>query len=159
MSTEYDWYLKLVKRGTLPDLDAIGLSEVWGLTDKDGWTLAHEVVRHGYLPATFNQWDLTTDHGWTVGHEARSCGRLPHNFDRWGLADDCGASVLWYVLVSQTISSESLNIISRWHTEKPLCKTEADWGVFKIELPEIYSKYTVAELFDDTFDSMSGNML
>jgi hypothetical protein len=36
-----------------------------------------------------------------------------------------------------------------WCAEKPLCKTVADWEVFKIGLPEIYSKYTVVESFAD----------
>jgi hypothetical protein len=36
-----------------------------------------------------------------------------------------------------------------WRKERPLCRIDVDWMVFKIELPEIYSKYAVSEALDD----------
>jgi hypothetical protein len=45
-----------------------------------------------------------------------------------------------------------------WYKEKPLCKTKADWEVFKIELPEIYAKYTISENMEEnetSSDAMS----
>jgi hypothetical protein len=118
----------------------------WGLARKDGCTVAHVAAWCGCLPTDFNQWDLADNDGWTVAHEAAKFMELPFDFNQWGLIDDNGLSVLRRFLQTPNISDK---FMERWRAEKPLCKAEADWGVFKTELPELYSKYTVIESFDD----------
>jgi hypothetical protein len=107
----------------------------------------------GTLPADFEYWDLESD-GWTVAHSAAFWGNIPHSFDRWGLRNQAGVSVLRHFLIRRPtlISTE---FMPRWCAEKPLCKTEADWEVFKIEFPEIYSKHAMVESFDALSDAPS----
>jgi len=49
----------------------------WGLADKDGWTVAHEVVQNRCLPEDFKDWGLCDKNGITVAHEAVANGYLP----------------------------------------------------------------------------------
>jgi hypothetical protein len=112
----------------------------WSIVDEhSGQTVAHVAVMCGWLPADFDQWGLTDDDGWTVAHEAAHYGRLPVSFSQWSLNDSRGLTVLGQLL----IAAKSNKFVSRWREERPLCKTDADWIVFKKELPEIYQKYTI----------------
>jgi hypothetical protein len=117
----------------------------WELADKSGWTVGHEVATMNYIPADFDQWALTNDEGWSVAHEAVYRGILPvfgpANFDQWGLADNVGSTVLYRFL----LTTQANRCVARWAKERPLCRTEADWAVFKTELPEIYSKHIIEE--------------
>jgi hypothetical protein len=121
--------------------------------DKYSETKAVFIQAHnGDLPVNFDQWELVTHGGWTVAHEATQWDHLPDHFDRWGLTDDNGLSVLGYFLMSQTSHTDpsvEFKFMSKWSAEKPLCKTEADWDVFRTELPEIYRKYAIIGIFDD----------
>jgi hypothetical protein len=125
----------------------------WTLADEYGWTIAHEVAYRGCLPENFSQWDMADNNGWPVAHEAVNSAHLPENFGLWALADARGIPLLSQLLSKQDYISDKF--IVRWHTEKPLCKTEADWEVFKVVLPEIYRKYTIVELFVDTDNAES----
>jgi hypothetical protein len=118
----------------------------WDLADDNGWTVAHCATSHGCLPVDFKQWDVADRDGWTVAHSAAVIGCLPDDFGQWGLIDSNGLSVLRRFLQRDAVSDK---FMERWRAEKPLCKSETDWEVFKVELPEVYSKYTVIESFDD----------
>jgi hypothetical protein len=162
---EYDKYEHKARNGLLP----VGFDR-WDIANSSGWNLAHEVVWKDRLPDTFNQWQLATKRGWTVAHQAAMCGKLPADFeqwtltdydgltvahvaaeyrylpvsfDQWGLVNKKGKSVLNYILAFESYT----DFHAIWVAQKPACRTEADWAVFKIELPEIYSKYAVAEEF------------
>jgi ankyrin repeat protein len=143
MSKKYDEHVKLAQNGTLPaDFDQ------WGLVNANGRTVAHYAAHYGNLPDNFSQWNLTDKHGWTVAHTAAWTGHLPEDFDQWGLANSTdinGLAVLSHFLRSP----HSDRYLSRWKTEKPLCKTDADWEVFKVVLPEIYQKYSISECMLD----------
>jgi hypothetical protein len=103
-------------------------------------------ARKGILPIDFNQWDLANWNGWTVAHVVVEHGHLPADFSQWGLIDNNGLSVLRHFLQKTSVSDK---FMERWCAEKPLCKTKADWVVFKVELPELYSRYTVIESLDN----------
>jgi hypothetical protein len=118
----------------------------WGLVDNGGWTVAHAAAREGHLPADFNQWTLADNDGWTVAHTAATYGHLPADFNQWGLVNNDGLTVLRQLLLS---SAKSDKYTARWEKEGPLCKTDADWEVFKIELPEIYQKYSISGCMPD----------
>jgi hypothetical protein len=160
--------------GRIPVLGSGGLM-LLSIADKTGWTVAHEAVRHDHLPANFSQWELadadmhTVAHeatwngmlpsdfdqweladktGCTVAHLAATYGSLPADFDRWGLADNDGVSVLGQLMRPRD-AYFWINFMEEWKVEKPLCRAEGDWEVFKKELPEIYRKYAVDESFDD----------
>jgi hypothetical protein len=172
MSKEYDAHVEQVKDGTLPvDFDRWDIADSTGwsiahvaarhgvflnslaqleLADENGWTVAHVAVQYSHLPDNFVQWDLHSPSGWTVAHEAMMHEKLPDNFNRWGLPDGKGLPVLVYLFCGPTQNTFQNKFLMKWGTEKPSCKTEADWDVFKIALPEIYSKYTIAEVFDDS---------
>jgi hypothetical protein len=161
MSTECDEYIEQVIAGTLPvDFEQWGLTgkhgwtvahaaayhghlpvgfNQWGLSDNKRGTVAHMAARHGNLPADFDQWGIANKDGYTVAHEAAHYGRLPVSFSQWSLNDSRGLTVLGQLL----IAAKSNKFVSRWREERPLCKTDADWIVFKKELPEIYQKYTI----------------
>jgi hypothetical protein len=142
-------YAKLARSGDLPaDFDQ------WGLADENGWTVAHTAALHGHLPVGFNMWDMSNNGGWTVAHAAVTAGigscpvivsaqevLLPENFDRWGLTDGNDKTVL--SCISSGIQLDEY--VTRWEKERPLCKTDADWEVFKKELPEIYQKYAISD--------------
>jgi hypothetical protein len=173
----YMYYRDLAEKGALPaDFDQWGLANEGGWTiahraawfrylpdDFDRWdwaavytgrTVAHEAAASGYLPVDFNQWALADKEGWTVAHEAAECGHLPVDFDQWGLADNKERPVLRALLfipkaVNHVVSAKSDKHMSRWGKERPLCKTDADWEVFKTELPEIYQKYSISECMLD----------
>jgi hypothetical protein len=81
---------------------------------------------------------------------------LPADFDQWGLVDGDGVSVLGRFLQRHGVPDK---FMERWRAEKPLCESEADWEVFKVELPEIYSRYNIVESFDASFDAASESML
>jgi hypothetical protein len=148
MSTEHDLYVVEARAGVLPhDFNK------WDMANEDGWTVAHWAALCGF-PVNFDQWDLADKNGRTVAHVAALYETLPVNFDQWGLTTNRVPSVLSYLL----ISSHRDEYIARWHTEKPLCRTVTDWEVFKIELPEIYSKYAVVESFDEV-DIVMGTRL
>jgi hypothetical protein len=142
MSAKYDKYRVQAINQTLP----VDFSQ-WDIANNDGWTVAHWAAWIGDLPDNFTQWDLADKDGWTVAHEAVSYRYIPFDFSQWGLIDNNGLSVLRRFVPHTSISDK---FMERWCAEKPLCKTEADWVVFKVELPEIYSKYTVIESLDDT---------
>jgi hypothetical protein len=145
MSKAFDKYEEQAVNGTLPaDFDH------WDLANGDGQTLAHLAAYYSRLPVDFSQWHLANSRrGWAVAHEATATGCLPDNFDQWGLTSR-GMSVLHYLLTQIGADADLLiRFNTMWDTEKPLCKTEADWDVFKVELPEIYSKYVIGEIFDD----------
>jgi hypothetical protein len=119
----------------------------WDMANTNGWTVAHVVVAiHRHLPADFNQWDLADKNGWTVAHEAASYGQLPANFSQWGIADK-GVTVLGILKCNGMLGSNNhfRRIMQHWDKEKPLCRTNADWEVFKQELPEVYYKYAIDE--------------
>jgi hypothetical protein len=145
VSKEYNKYVEFAKHGTLPaDFDQ------WGLTDENGWTVAHTAAwEGGLLPAGFEQWSLAGKEGWTVAHVAAMNDILPADFDQWGLADDKERTVLRQLLLSSTRLDK---YVARWGKEKPLCKTEVDWRIFKKELPEIYQKYSISECMLDADD-------
>jgi hypothetical protein len=73
---------------------------------------------------------------------------LPEDFDQWGLTDENGKTVLSYI--SSGIQLDEY--VTRWEKKRPLCKTDADWEVFKQELPEIYQKYTISDCMLDADD-------
>jgi hypothetical protein len=145
MNEEYIEYKEKAKNGTLPVR-----FDQWELADdKHGKSIGHWAAVYGRLPATFSRWDIANNaEKWSVAHEAVTFRNLPDSFDRWGLAS-VGMSVLKYFL-AQKDSFSCDKFMLRWQEEAPLCKTEADWAVFKVELPEIYSKYAIVELFDNT---------
>jgi hypothetical protein len=167
MSIGFEKYADLVRRGRLPDdftqwalarSDGRTVAHIaaiydqlpstfnqWSLADSNGWTVAHEVAKSRYLPADFDQWELVSETGWTVGHEAARHEHLPEDFNQWGLPNKKNESILKCTL----LRASCIKFTEKWETEKPLCKTSADWEVFKKELPEIYQKYTVVELLDD----------
>jgi hypothetical protein len=139
MNKEYDKYVVQARRGSLPaDFNK------WDMANGDGWTVAHEVTYWHDLPATFSQWGLADKSGWAVAHGAAKYGRLPYSFDMWGMVDKDWISVLKCLLLNK----HGAKHMDRWQNEKPLCRAEADWVAFKAELPEIYSKYAIVELFD-----------
>jgi hypothetical protein len=123
------------------------------LADSDGWTVAHVAAQYASLPDTFTGWELSDHLGRTVASIAVYNGELTDNFDRWGIVGSDGITVLSrFLSLSRPLSFYPYRrdkFIERWYEEKPLCKTEADWEVFKIELPEIYQKYTVSECMLD----------
>jgi hypothetical protein len=95
---------------------------------------------------------LADESGWTVAHSAADEGLLPEDFDQWGLTDKGGVSVLSCLL-------HTLGELARWDTSRPLCKTAADWEVFKKELPEVYSKYSIQDIMpsvQSVFDAEDG---
>jgi hypothetical protein len=183
MSKEYDEYAELAKNGTLPaDFDQWELAaptgitvaheaalwgnlpadfSQWGLAANDRWTVAHTAAREGHLPADFNQWTLADKNGRTVAHVAARFRHLPDNFDQWGLSNDKGRTVL-ECLLPFSVSADPDPHMSRWGKERPLCKTDADWEIFKKELPEIYQKYTVSECMldiDSDQEALQGALL
>jgi hypothetical protein len=155
-----------VMYGQLPaDFDQWGLSDIWGST------VAHEAAEHGHLPADFDQWSLAKNDGWTVAHAAAKHGHLPVNFNDWALADNMGCTVahaaarkflpptfnqwamtertmgwtvLRHLLMFGRDSKCYAEFLAKWDKEKPACESEIDWDVFKNELPEIYTKRTIA---------------
>jgi hypothetical protein len=143
MSEEFEYeksareHAKLARSGDLP----AGFNQ-WGLAHQ-GEAVAHAAAVYGYLPDDFDQWELLNINGWTVAHVAAAYKHLPANFSRWGLVSNDGQTVLSYFLLA---SPET-----RWE-RKPLCKTDADWEVFKRELPEIHQKYTIGECMLDADD-------
>jgi hypothetical protein len=140
MSKEYYEYVRLAQEGNLS-----ADSSQWSLIDGDGWTVAHTAAAQGCLPIDFIQWDPTDDEfGWTVGHTAATDGHLPADFDQWGLADNDGLTILSQLLLFPHLDKH----LSRWERERPLCRADADWDVFKKELPEIYTKYTVTGIME-----------
>jgi hypothetical protein len=115
----------------------------WSLANKDGWTVAHEGA--DCLPELFDSWELADKHGWTVAHAAANLGSLPVRFDRWSIgAKYIGANRTVLEVVRDSIG-RNRNLLELWENEKPLCKTDNDWGVFKQIFPSIYNKYTVEE--------------
>jgi hypothetical protein len=176
MSKEYNKYAILAEAGALP-----ANFDQWGLTDTDGYTVAHRAAQYGYLPDNFDQWDLASNLGRTVAHDAARWGHLPAHFSQWGLMDEDGrtvvhVAVIWKhlpvdfdqwsltnnrgltVLAQLLIGAQSDEYVARWEKEKPLCKTDADWEVFKKELPEIYQKYSISECMLDA-DNDHGTLL
>jgi hypothetical protein len=144
MSGEYAKYAGQAQSGTLAaDFDQ------WDLANGAGWTVAHEAAQWGNLPADFDQWDSADYIGVTVAHSAAVFGNLPISFGRWGLVNNKGISVLRLYLDKAAsrrfVDDWSTKVIRKWAVEKPLCETEADWEVFKTELPEIYSKHSILE--------------
>jgi hypothetical protein len=119
----------------------------WHLASKDGWTVAHEGAMWRHLPTDFTQWDLATNNGWSVaqptGHVAAYYGGLPDNFDRWGIDNIDGLSVLDYFLHYSCDSKCYNRFLTKWEMEKPACRAQGDWDVFKKMLPEVYTKYTI----------------
>jgi hypothetical protein len=117
----------------------------WGILDKNGSTLAHLVASLGLLPVGFNLWHIVDKNGWTVAHAAAVEAALPADFDQWGLTalveDGVHETVLEVLL---TRGGDYHSFVARWDTEKPLCKSSADWEAFKF-LPEIYSKHSILE--------------
>jgi hypothetical protein len=120
----------------------------WLIATNNGWTVAHEALRYQKLPSDFNAWAISNELGWTVAHEAAQQGRLPDDFSEWGLMDSRAESVLYCMLIVHRYDNR-LNqyFFDKWLHERPLCKTEADWMVFKTEFPDIYNKYAISEGF------------
>jgi hypothetical protein len=169
MSKEYDEYERLARAGALPadfdqwdlaDADGMTVAQVaamyghlpadfdqWGLANGNGWTVAHSTARWSHLPAHFGQWDLTDRDGQAVAHVAARHGFLPVSFSQWSLVDNGGLTVLGQLLSNITRLDK---YVARWEKERPLCKTDVDWMVFKKELPEIYQKYSISECMLDT---------
>jgi hypothetical protein len=58
-----------------------------------------------------------------------------------------GVNVVDYVVNDS--ASPSI-FIAEWRKNRPLCKTEADWDVFKAELTEIYSLYSIQDILAET---------
>jgi hypothetical protein len=138
MSKEYDEYERLAQTGALPaDFDQLELA------NKNGWTVAHTAALHGHLPVEFNMWDMSNNGGWTVAHAAVTAGigLLPEDFNQWGLANNEGLTVLRHFLLNNCSEQHE----AMWEKERPLCRTDADWEVFKKELPEIYQKYAISD--------------
>jgi hypothetical protein len=134
----------------------------WDIVNKYAWSVAHEAVEHSSLPESFSQWGLPTEEGWTVAHEAAVWGRLPDNFSQWGRMDSQETTVLRTVRKCKDglLSISYLRrIMERWDKEKPLCRTDADWEVFKKELPEIYYKYAVKKSIPDVCDEVAHGAL
>jgi hypothetical protein len=155
MSKEYDEYERLAETGAFPaDFDQ------WGLADKNGWTLAHDAAAYGQLPVLgpvgFSMWDMSNNAGWTVAHVVVSAQEvlLPEDFDQWGLTDENGKTVLSCISFGIQLDE----YVSRWVKEMPLCRTSADWEVFKKELPEIYQKYAISDHMIDA-DNDQGALL
>jgi hypothetical protein len=128
----------------------------WELADERGRTVAHHAAWHGRLPVGFDRWDIADSTGWSIAHEAAKRGHLPADFNLWGMLDSQGVTVLRVVLDCMGRSTGNragfsyLEAISkRWDKEKPLCETDADWEVFKQELPEVYYKHAVNEVMSD----------
>ncbi len=79
---------KQAREGTLqPEFDQ------WGISDEEGWSVAHVAAYYDNLPPEFDQWDLVDDDGWSVAHVAAPVGNLLPEFDQWDLADDDGRTV------------------------------------------------------------------
>jgi hypothetical protein len=173
-------YTKLARSGDLPaDFDQ------WGLANKNGWTVAHTAALHGHLPDNFDQWELANENGWTVAHSSAIHGSLPDKFDQWdmvdndgrpvahiaaeyghllvgfnqwGLSDKSGTSVLGYLC----FCGQSDKYAARWWKERPLCRTDTDWEVFKKELSEIYQKYAISDHMldaDNDQEALQGALL
>jgi hypothetical protein len=127
----------------------------WGLANSDGWTVAHAAAMNGPLPLNFDLWGLDNETGWTVAHEAARYGQLPDSFSQWGMSNNSRTSVLGCL----RFSGQADEYLSRWEKEKPLCKTDADWSVFKAELPEVYYRYAVNEVMSDVHDEVAQGAL
>jgi hypothetical protein len=72
------------------------LSDIWGLTDNSGRSLAHAAARSGALPPFSNSWELwerLDSQGESVAHVAAENGYLPERFDRWEILNREGKSV------------------------------------------------------------------
>jgi ankyrin repeat protein len=124
----------------------------WKLADSNGWTIAHVAAYYGGLPEEFKQYWMADVSGTTVAHIAAMNGHLPENFSRWNMAGARGGTVLRSLLrhggkvgTHKASLGYLERIKERWDREKPLCETDADWEVFKKELPEVYYKYTIDE--------------
>jgi hypothetical protein len=139
--------------GTLPDD-----FDQWGLAGNDGRTVAHEAARAKCLPSSFFQWGLTDNDGVSVAHTAAYNGILPCSFDQWGARTDSGMSVLNCFIRGSRHSEVAKKLLVEWIEDKPACRTDADWSVFKEELPEIYARHTIATFFNDV-GVMEGGML
>jgi len=85
---KHEQALKAARNGKLP-----ADSEGWGLVDKYGWPVAHQIAQEGKLPEDFNQWELATDYGYTVAHVAAVRGTLPVNYHKLDQADRYGRTV------------------------------------------------------------------
>jgi hypothetical protein len=123
----------------------------WMHADVYGWTTAHSAVFSGSLPADFDQWTLATNKGWSVAHEAVKYDYLPDSFDQWSIADKKGWTVLDYLLEQRLQGAQQglyMKFMAKWENERPLCRTNADWLLFKAKLPEIHRKYSIQECMD-----------
>jgi hypothetical protein len=123
------------------------------------YDVAYALVVSGELPTKFKQWEMASNTGWTIAHGGAMYGHLPVDFSQWSMADLGGRTVLRTVCDWQDGCSRNVdymeNSMNRWNKEKPLCKTDADWEVFKKELPEIYHKYAVNEVMPDVYDEIT----
>jgi hypothetical protein len=150
---KYDKYKNQAISGLLP----LNFKD-WGLAGEFGRTVAHVAAEYRHLPAGFKQWDLADEDGKTVAHVEARYGRLPANFSQWSIADLEEKTVLRTVCDcwddSRSVAYME-KIMKRWEKERPLCKTDADWEVFKKELPEIYHKYAVNEVMPDVYDEIT----
>jgi hypothetical protein len=171
MCKKYNEYADLVRSHSLPDD-----FDQWRVANEDGWTIAHEAAMRGCIPADFNQWELANEDGRTVAHTAAFCGRLTLNFNQWELADDDGLTVAhelaesgylpddfdqWGMVTKSGWSVLSYFITFSQHTEcyehfqikwakqKPSCRTQEDWDIFREKLPEVYAKYTIVEFMSE----------
>jgi hypothetical protein len=124
----------------------------WDMVNIYGWTVAHSAAGKGGLPEGFDKYWMTDKSGTTVAHYAAAFGHLPADFNLWGMTNSQEVTVLRTVL--QIVGNAGTNrdgisylreIRKRWDKEKPLCRTNADWEVFKQELPEVYYKYAIDE--------------
>jgi hypothetical protein len=127
--------------------------------ENDGWTVAHEAAKFGHLPADFSQWELPDKHGDTVAYIALTSDMLPISFNKWSALINSAGEQTLLELLSKRVSLRyyNCNIMtfqSIWRTEKPLCKTDEDWVIFKKVLPEVYSKYSALDCFDVAQDEL-----
>jgi hypothetical protein len=121
-----------------------------------GLTVAHILVKKAkYLPHSFDQWGLISTDGFSVAHTAILFDNLPISFNQWAIEDSHGSALK--SAVCRPIMKRCL--LDLWATEKPLCKTEKDWTVFKAELPEVYVRYSVQAIIEDMEGSQSKQQL
>jgi hypothetical protein len=93
---------------------------------------------------------------------AASSGHLSANFSQWGKVVGLQRVTVLRLVLDEDRSVANGDdirfleeIMRRWDKEKPLCETDADWEVFKQELPEVYCRYAVNEVMPDVPDEVS----
>jgi DNA helicase II / ATP-dependent DNA helicase PcrA len=113
----------------------------WGLSNKDGRTVAHAAARHGHLPADFDRWELAYKDGWTVAHVAAHYGHLPADFDRWELAANIKGTTVAHIAAHYGHLPADFD---RWELANTYGCTVAHTAAFYGHLPPDFDRWDLA---------------